>query len=413
MNILIRRPRMAEISPEERDNLLADEAQQLMNEFQVEIVDEAISRMRIYLSITLEKHYVMGIDFSNYPLSPPLVTVQEEVKKVIGDPNSLDLIKEWDSNKPPHIIEIIRLIESKLYDANKYWEQERLVSGEFNTQKIPSAPNRLHIQIVTYGWKEYPFTIVFQDPPNPPSFEFTPEVEELVGPLDNIIMYRLWDPAKYTINDLLREINWKIDKHSRLEFEKDLLEDALKNVTYDPATRKFSAEIKGTLKTSEMVFKFSVEVPEDYPGKPPNIALLSKVDDDTLAKQMQEAVGEMIENWSPFNYLIDLFNSITKTIFKASVMVCIVCHSLECPTCKKPISAVEGEGEESCTAQCPHCQKPYHAHCWQRNIESIGKCAYCLRPPPSGGATSASEPSASATHSAANTTDAEDEPPSE
>jgi ubiquitin-protein ligase len=403
---------MAEISPEERDNLLADEAQQLMNEFQVEIVDDAISRMRIYLSITLEKHYVMGIDFSNYPFSPPLITVQEEVQRVIGDPHSFELVKNWNPDKPPHIIEIIRLIESKLYDANKYWEQERLIGGEFNISKVPNEPNKLRIQIMTYGWKEYPFSLVFRDPPNPPGFEFPPEVEQLVGSLDNIIMYKLWDPTKYSINDLLREINWKIDKHSRLDFEKDLLDGALKNVTYDPATRKFTAEIKGTLKTSEMVFQFSVEIPEDYPAKPPNIALLSKVDDDTLAKQMQEAVGDMIQNWSPFNYLIDLFNSITKTIFKASVMVCIVCHSLECPTCKNPISAVEGEGEESCTAQCPHCQKPYHAHCWQRNIESIGKCAYCLRAPPSGGAGPAREPSAEEGPSAASRPDEEEDEPS-
>ena len=399
---------MAEISPEERDNLLADEAQQLMNEFQVEIVDDAISRMRIYLSITLEKHYVMGIDFSNYPMSPPLITVQEEVKRVIGDPSSFDLIRNWDPKKPPHIIDLIRIIESKLYDINKYWEQERIVSGEFNTSKVPNAPNKLRVQIVTYGWKEYPFTIVFRDPPNPPAFELPPEVQQMVGSLDNIIIYKLWDPAKYTISDLLREINWKIDKHSRLGFEKELLEAALKNVTYDPATHKFTAEVKGVLKTSEIVFRFSIEIPEDYPGKAPNIALLSKVDDDALAKQMQDAVGEMIQTWSPFNYLIDLFNSITQTIFKASVMVCIVCHALECPVCKNPISVVEGEGE-SCTAQCPHCQKPYHAHCWQRNIESIGKCAYCLRPPLSGGAGPPSESSAPGSPPSENAPDEDDE----
>ncbi|MFX1298942.1 MAG: hypothetical protein ACFFD2_29300, partial [Promethearchaeota archaeon] len=111
---------MTEISPEDRDALLASEAQDLMNEFQTEMVDGSISRIRLYLSITLEKHYVMGIDFSNYPLDIPLITLQEEVKKVIGPPSTLNTIKNWDPKKPPHIIDIVREIEGKLYEVNKY-----------------------------------------------------------------------------------------------------------------------------------------------------------------------------------------------------------------------------------------------------------------------------------------------------
>ncbi len=372
---------MAEIPPEERDALLAEEAQLLMNEYQTEIVDGSISRMRLYLSITIEKHYVLGIDFSNYPVSAPLVTLQEAVKQVVGESGELDTMKNWDPAKPPHVADIIREIEGKLYEANKYWEQERIISGEFNTAQISGASNKFRIKIMTYGLKEFPFTIILRDPPNPPEFEFPPDVAEMVGTLDEIPIYKEWDSSTNPIIELLREINWKIDKTSRLGFEIELLENALKNVTFDPAARKITAEVKGVLKTSDVIFKFAVEIPKDYPGSRPSISLLTKVDDDKLATQMQEAVGNMIELWSPFNFLIDLFNSISKTIFKASVMVCIVCHGLECPTCGLSIASTEDNGE-SCTAECPHCQKPYHAHCWQKNIESIGKCAYCLRPPP-------------------------------
>ncbi|NVM55111.1 MAG: hypothetical protein HWN66_15505 [Candidatus Helarchaeota archaeon] len=371
---------MAEIPPEERDALLATEAQQVMNEYQTEIVNGSISRMRIYLSITIDKHYVLGIDYSNYPASPPMLTLQEAVKKVVGDPSNFDIIKNWNAENPPHIAEIIREIEGKLYEDNKYWEQERIMSGEFDTKKVAGTSNKFKIRIMTYGLKEYPFIIILRDPPNPPEFELSPEIEQMVGPLENISIYKEWDASTNPIIDLLREISWKIDKHSRLGFEIELLENALKNVTYDPATRKIAAEVKGALKTSDVIFKFAVDIPEDYPASRPSISLLSKVEDDNLAKQMHDSVGNMLELWSPFNFLIDLFNSISKTIFKASVMVCIVCHSLECPICGQSISALEGE--ESCTATCPHCQKPYHAHCWQKNIESIGKCAYCLRPPP-------------------------------
>ncbi|MFX1298965.1 MAG: hypothetical protein ACFFD2_29420 [Promethearchaeota archaeon] len=372
---------MAGIPPEDRDALLANEAQQLMNEFQIEMVEGSISRMRIYLSITLEKHYVIGIDFSSYPNDTPLITLQEEIKEVIGAPSTLDLIKNWDPQKPPHIIELIREIEGKLYEANKYWEIERIISGEFNTTKVPGTPNKLSIKILTYGWKEFVFKIILQDPPNPPDFEFSPDIQQIVGPLEEIQIYKEWDSSKYPVIELLREINWKIDKYRRLGFEVELLESGLKNVTYDKTSRKITAEVKGVLKTSDVIFKFSVDIPEDYPASKPNISLLSELEDDKLAKQMQEAVGNMLATWSPFNFLIDLFNSISKTIFNASVMVCIVCYSLECPSCGMPISAFE-EPDKSCTAQCPHCQKPYHSHCWQKNIETIGKCAYCLRTPP-------------------------------
>jgi ubiquitin-protein ligase len=230
--------------------------------------------------------------------------------------------------------------------------------------------------------KEFPFIVVLREPPNPPAFKFPPDIEQMVGPLNNIPLYKDWDPSRNPLIELLREVNWKIDKHSRLGFEVELLESSLKNVVYNPADRKITTEIKGVLKTSELVFKFAVDLPEDYPASRPGISLLTEVKDDALAKQMQDAVKNMLETWSPFNFLIDLFNSISKTIFNASVIVCIVCHSLDCPVCNKVISTQE-EGGESCTAQCPHCQKPYHAHCWEKNIESIGKCAYCLRPPPS------------------------------
>ncbi|MHA1264282.1 MAG: hypothetical protein ACTSRS_03525 [Candidatus Helarchaeota archaeon] len=372
---------MSEIPPEERDALLALEAQNLMNEYQTEIVDGSISRMRIYLSITIDKHYVIGIDYSNYPQSLPLITLQQEVKNVIGDPAELETMRNWDPANPPHITDIIREIEGKLYEANKYWEQERLISGEFDTIKVPGSPNKFRIRIMTYGLREYPFTIILRDPPNPPEFEFPPEVQQIVGPLEEIPLYKEWDPSRNPLIELLREINWKIDKQSRIGFEVELLENALKNVNFNKETRKITAEVQGTLKTSDMIFKFEVQIPEDYPASRPSIQLLTQIDDDKLAKQMQEAVGNMLELWSPFNFLIDLFNSISKTIFKASVMVCIVCHGLECPTCGLPIHSAEDEGD-SCNAECPHCQKPYHAHCWQKNIESIGKCAYCLRPPP-------------------------------
>jgi hypothetical protein len=65
----------------DRDALLAEELNLLMNEFQTEIVEEVISRLRVYLAISAELNFIVGIDYSNYP-EKPLLTVQDHPQKL-------------------------------------------------------------------------------------------------------------------------------------------------------------------------------------------------------------------------------------------------------------------------------------------------------------------------------------------
>ncbi|MHA1300249.1 MAG: hypothetical protein ACTSO9_12580, partial [Candidatus Helarchaeota archaeon] len=125
----------------------------------------------------------------------------------------------------------------------------------------------------------------------------------------------------------------------------------------------------------------------------PIIKIVSEVSDDQVAKQMEQAM-QILDQWSTFTYLVDVFETISKAILKASIISCIICHKMECPTCGKPMvrvdaspTGIEGTSEGSegsadiCHTMCPHCDKPYHAHCWQQNMQAIGKCAYCMREP--------------------------------
>ncbi|MBD3226720.1 MAG: hypothetical protein GF329_00905 [Candidatus Lokiarchaeota archaeon] len=364
----------------EIDALLATQAQQLMNEFQVELVNGTISRVKIYLDISLEEHYIIGIDFSAYPTQKPLISVQESVKEKIGNPEqALNTLKNWDPNNPPTILDIVRELETVLYEISMYKTQANQISHEFKIEPAGDTRNHYYITFMTYGWKEYKIDIYLQSQFNPPQIKFPPELEKIIGPPQNIDKIKNWNP-EYQINSILRDIQWMIDQHERMNFEINLLRGGLQNVRYDENQRKVFADVKGTLNTEDKLFSFAVEIPQKYPMAKPIFSLTTEIQDDKLANSMSETTEAVLATWEPFNYLIDVFNVISKSIFSASVLSCIICHKIECPICGKPLSTQDGS--EACFFKCPHCGKPYHLHCWEQNIEAINKCAFCLRTPP-------------------------------
>ena len=372
----------------DRDSLLAEELTLLMNEFQAEMVEGVISRVRVYLSISLEQNFVIGIDFSNYP-KKPLLTIQEELKSIIN-PEELDSIKNWKENM--HIVEIIRELELKLVGIDKVKQQIRLISGEFKVQEI--EPKHLSVDLLTFGLREYRVDVFLDLLPNVPRLEFSPELEEMIKkPYKEFESVKNWDFTIMSVNDILREIQWEIDKKARLLFEIDLLY-GLDKVDYNAEQRKIQVEMRGKMKTADQTFKFEVELPEDYPSSRPSIKIVSEVSDDEVAKQLESSM-KILDEWTTFTYLIDIFETISKAILKASIISCIICHKMECPVCGKPMVQVEGptavpeeaapggypNSEGVCHTTCPHCSKPYHFHCWEQNIQAIKKCAYCMREP--------------------------------
>ncbi|TFF89594.1 MAG: hypothetical protein EU549_00090 [Promethearchaeota archaeon] len=364
----------------EIDALLATQTQELMNEFQVELVNDTISRVKIYLDVSLTEHYVIGIDFSAYPTERPLISVQEAIKEKIGDPETtLNTLKNWDSSNPPSILDIVRELGTILYEISMYKSQAEQISHEFKIEPVGDSRNHYYVTIVTYGWKEYKIDIYLSSQFNPPQIEFSQELERIIGPPENIDKINNWKP-EYQINNILVDIKWRIDQYERMNFEIDLLHGGLQNVRYDASQRKVFADIKGEMNTQDKIFSFVVEIPENYPMSKPTFSLTTEIQDDKLATSMSETTEAVLATWEPFNYLIDVFNVISKSIFSSSVLSCIICHELNCPTCGKPLSTQDGS--ESCFFKCPYCDKPYHLHCWEQNLEAINKCAYCLRTPP-------------------------------
>ena len=115
--------------------------------------------------------------------------------------------------------------------------------------------------------------------------------------------------------------------------------------------------------------------------KMPEIKVLNEFEIETHEKiksDLESSFKDFFDEWTPYSYLVDLFNLISEKIFEVSVVACVICHKIECPTCSVRIA---GHGE-SCHVECPHCERAYHKHCWEQTIKSFGKCGFCLKPPP-------------------------------
>ena len=407
-------PAQIDDSYQDTDSMLANELSFLMNEFQVEMVEESISRVRIYITASVELNFIIGIDFTLYP-KKPLLTVQEELKQIL-DPEDLSSMKDWKEGSS-HIVDIVRQLEGELVSASKKKLQARLIIGEFKANEVDN--NQITVDIVTFGLREYRLDVFLDTLPKPPRLELSDELKLIIPDLNQLNSIKTWDFSIMSINDILREVQWEVDKKARIKFEIDLLY-SLQRVEYKEMERKIEIDMKGQMKTADITFKFEVQLPEDYPQSKPTIKLLSEVQDDKVAQQMEEAM-KMLDSWSSFTYLVDLFDKISKSILKASIASCIICHKMECPICSKPMVKVESEAAalaegaappaegtpapaegatpapaegapavgstapassgDTCVTECPHCNKSYHQHCWEQNIQAIKKCAFCMREP--------------------------------
>ncbi|MCK4237861.1 MAG: hypothetical protein KAX33_01980, partial [Candidatus Lokiarchaeota archaeon] len=339
----------------------------------------------VYLTITLEKTFIIGIDFNDYP-KKPIVTFPEKVINLLGEPEKeLDLLKKWNSKSPPHIAELIREIESKLFFIKDIEVQCKKISGEYQAESIEGNISKLNVHLLTYGFKEYNLEIDISKYPNPPVLQYSPELNSLIqtspSKLDSI---KSWIPKQSEVVDILREISWLVDKNSRVNFEINLLKGGIDELQFDAFTNTINLKMKGKMKTENIIFEFQAILPPNYPMNPPELKVLNEFEDEShepIKKKLEASIQQFFDDWTPFTYLIDLFNAISKKIFEVSVISCVICHQIQCPdgTCKLPIASADGN---QCRTECPYCERLYHKHCWDQTISSFGKCGFCLKTPP-------------------------------
>lgn len=365
-----------------QDLLLTTEMAMIQQEYAMDYDENSISKVEIYLTITMEQTFIIKIDFSDYP-KRPVVELPSGLVNLLGDVNTaIEVLKNWDYDNPSHVVEIVRELESKLWFLSDLQLESKMIVGEYKAEMIDGIISKLNVTLYTYGFKEYHLEIDISNYPDKPLIKYANELQELIKtPLEEIKAYKKWKRKDSHPVDLIREIQWLVDKNSRINFELTLLRGGMDEVTYNENENSISAKLSGKMKTEGVSFDFNCNLPRDYPMGIPKISLESELEGrEDLKKKLTAQIDKFVSGWHQFNYLIDLFNQISKAIFDISVISCVICHKIECPECTKKISA--HEESEQCQVQCPSCERLYHKSCWNKTIASFSKCGFCLKPPP-------------------------------
>jgi len=122
-----------------KDAHIADEANKLMFEFQTDLSD-LISKPKVYLSASVDDHFIFDIDFTNYPQKPNL-TSPAQLQKLFEVPfeNKLSILTNWSPQKPAHIVEIFYEVESLLM---KIYQAEEVKETDLNQQRLEKILQR-------------------------------------------------------------------------------------------------------------------------------------------------------------------------------------------------------------------------------------------------------------------------------
>jgi len=339
--------------------------------------------LNIYITITLAKTFIINIDFTKHP-ARPIVNVPEETYNLIGDVyQKLDVLRNWNIKQPSHIVDILHELENKLFFIKDIEQESKKILGEYQCDLTSDDVTKLHVHLVTYGFKEYLMDVNLESHPKPPIINLSSQLQQIImTPISELKSYRNWVDGESEPVEIIRELAWLVDKNSRINFEIELLKEHYKKIEYNASTSILKMDMKGKMKTQDLMFQFQIVLPAEYPMKLPSIKILNEFElesHEKIKEDLQSSFKNFFDDWSPFSYLVDLFNAISKKIFEISVVSCVICHKIDCPTCSLKIAGPE---QDTCHTDCPYCERSYHKHCWEQTIKSFGKCGFCLKTPP-------------------------------
>ncbi len=110
---------------------LVDELEEELNLikgiYNMKTVEGKKYHIRIFYQLESKLNFEVEINFKDYPRKPEII-YQKGFEKIIGTPKALQIIQSWNSNNPPHIIQIIQEIEQKFTSAHGIEDIEKLIS---------------------------------------------------------------------------------------------------------------------------------------------------------------------------------------------------------------------------------------------------------------------------------------------
>ncbi|MHA1284712.1 MAG: ubiquitin-conjugating enzyme E2 variant [Promethearchaeota archaeon] len=137
--------------------------------------------VKVYLTITLTKTFLIEIDFTNYPERPLLKFPVELQSFLKMSPDDLDVLKLWRKNEPPHVVEILHELETRFFSLSKIELKIKKIQGEFKCEVNPSNPAMLKVYLLTYGLIEHVMDVDLNKiPNNPPAIILSPEMSRII-----------------------------------------------------------------------------------------------------------------------------------------------------------------------------------------------------------------------------------------
>ncbi|MEX2683846.1 MAG: hypothetical protein Q6373_019905 [Candidatus Sigynarchaeota archaeon] len=95
------------ISPEERDEILFHEYEDLMALYNVEMVDGIVSKNKIFIYANIGEYHEITVDYSDFP-AVPKITMPAKLSDVLAITQT---VQGWNPENPPRIVDVIAEIE--------------------------------------------------------------------------------------------------------------------------------------------------------------------------------------------------------------------------------------------------------------------------------------------------------------
>ncbi|HEC37402.1 MAG TPA: hypothetical protein ENI29_04140, partial [bacterium] len=153
----------------------------IQQEYAYDQIGEKPAEINVYITITLTKTFIIGVDFTNYP-KKPVFQFPQEVTKLLGDPQkSLNILRTWNPKKPLHIVEILHELEKDLYFFKEIELQFKEITGEYQYETVSDSLTALRVSILTYGFKEYKLDVDLETYPKPPIINCSSELQQLIN----------------------------------------------------------------------------------------------------------------------------------------------------------------------------------------------------------------------------------------
>ena len=133
-------------TPEQKiDANIAEQANKLMYEFQTDFLDK-ISRAQVYISASLDDHFIFEIDFSNYPGKPKLIDPEIIRRKISILPfeTKISRLMNWGPENAPNVVEIFYEVENILLNII---QGKAIDKSSFNQDHIDKIQERQKLKI--------------------------------------------------------------------------------------------------------------------------------------------------------------------------------------------------------------------------------------------------------------------------